>query len=138
MGMAMLLGGGYATRKRALTSSEREAIFKRDKHICRICKRAKATQIDHMKNVEDINNSSNLQAVCDRCHRDKTAQSFVPVKSGSPEDKKAKAIRRRVFRETPARPSDDDVNWKKLWPGLASQRRANMGESKSRGADTPD
>ena len=44
--------------------------------VCEMCGRAKATEVDHIRELKDggaAMSTSNLQALCHRCHMSKTA-----------------------------------------------------------------
>lgn len=124
--IGMVLAGGYPTRERTLSASQRAAIFERDGGRCRICGGI-AMQIDHINDdpvlvAREINDSANLQAVCDDCHRAKTLALFVPA--GPDQQAKAAELRRRIDAQAPTRPSDDERTWKIQWRRHASERRA--------------
>ena len=54
---------------------KRQKVFIRDGFTCRICKQAKACEVDHIRplakgGTDDLNN---LQSVCIPCHKQKTS-----------------------------------------------------------------
>lgn len=48
-------------------------VLHRDDYVCYRCKRKNASQVDHIE-VGDNHDLSNLAAICEECHRAKTAQ----------------------------------------------------------------
>lgn len=55
----------------------RENVLRRDRHICRVCHERPATEVDHITPMHrggERLNPANLQAICGRCHDDKTAR----------------------------------------------------------------
>ena len=63
---------GYGAAWRTI----RARILRRDKHLCQSCQRRAANEVDHIigKAEGGTDEASNLQAICTRCHRAKTAQ----------------------------------------------------------------
>ena len=61
----------------------RERIMQRDKFICQVCKRqgivTMATAVDHIKSKahSGTDDDCNLQAICESCHRLKTARERI-------------------------------------------------------------
>lgn len=61
----------------------RAAVLRRDKHLCQICKAkgkvTPATEVDHIKPKFEGGKDelTNLQAICDVCHKIKTKQEAV-------------------------------------------------------------
>ncbi len=59
---------------------KRDGILQRDKHLCQSCIKAgritRATEVDHIIPIAfgGTGEDSNLQAICETCHRAKTAQ----------------------------------------------------------------
>jgi 5-methylcytosine-specific restriction protein A len=61
-------------------TKRREHVMRRDMHLCQPCYRkgrpTPATQVDHIipKSQDGTDDMDNLQAICDNCHKAKTAQ----------------------------------------------------------------
>jgi 5-methylcytosine-specific restriction endonuclease McrA len=117
--MAMILGGGYPARARALTTAERHAIIERDGGRCRLCDEP-ATEVDHI--AGSSGDRANLQALCHNCHARKTALGFRPAEGAALLH--AQAIWRRVMAPTPTRPCDDDIAWVSVWRTLLQRTKA--------------
>lgn len=67
----------HSTRKKRLPKDWRtrtKHVMKRDKGICYLCGR-KAEQVDHIKPGDD-HSFKNLAAICEDCHRKKTAKEY--------------------------------------------------------------
>jgi 5-methylcytosine-specific restriction enzyme A len=64
----------------------REAILKRDNHLCQPCltngRPTPATQVDHIINKSDggTDDHGNLQAICTDCHKDKTQREAAEAR----------------------------------------------------------
>lgn len=58
-------GGGYSERLRQIPQEIRQAVFERNKGLCRKCG-AKGIQIDHI--CGNSNDMDNLQLLCVKCH----------------------------------------------------------------------
>ena len=73
-------GYGYDWTKR------REHVMRRDMHLCQPCylkgRPTPATQVDHIipKSQDGTADMDNLQAICDDCHKAKTAQEATGSK----------------------------------------------------------
>ena len=105
--LAFVLGGGYPGRERRLSQAERQLIMERDGGRCQVCGEP-GDQIDHV--AGSSNDPSNLQVLCDPCHRTKTTANFVPA--GPEAIALADKLRtERVEPTKPSRPCDDEVNW---------------------------
>jgi len=58
----------------------RKKALRRDNYLCRVCRRAVATQVDHiipayrLKSAREELELSNLQAICYPCHRQKSTR----------------------------------------------------------------
>lgn len=116
--LALILGGGYPKKARALTHEQRETIFARDGGRCRLCG-APATEIDHIASSSP--NAENLQALCSSCHYTKTAANF---RQATPEEAaEGKAIRARITAERPSRLCDDEKRWDELRKEIAKAQR---------------
>jgi 5-methylcytosine-specific restriction endonuclease McrA len=112
--LAFVLGGGYPERERRLSQAERRLICERDGGHCQICGKP-GDQIDHV--AGSSNDPSNLQLLCDPCHRTKTMTNFAPA--GPKAVAFAHKLRTdRVEPTNPSRPCDDEVSWK-----IESRRR---------------
>lgn len=72
--IALILGGGYPKKARALSRERREAIFARDGWRCRLCG-APATEIDHIAGSSP--DPENLQAICASCNYTRLPQTSV-------------------------------------------------------------
>lgn len=57
----------------------RDRVLERDKHLCQVCERNVATEVDHKvaKAHGGTDQPDNLQAICSACHRQKTAREAV-------------------------------------------------------------
>jgi 5-methylcytosine-specific restriction endonuclease McrA len=130
--LALILGGGYPATERRLSEILRQHVLERDRHACRACGQP-GNQIDHINEVieGDLNDLANLQVLCDRCHRNKTKDSFVTVNSKeNPEEwlrlnVKVQALRARIRAPKATRLCDDEVRWKAEWRQLGARRRAS-------------
>lgn len=122
----LLPSGGYPTRNRLLSKELRETIFKRDNHICCICKKKEAQQIDHIKGSS--NDPTNLQAVCSDCNREK---AFLNQRPATPEEKEAIEklyinLASRIAYLLPSLACDDHERWQKAEPKIRASRRKIM------------
>jgi 5-methylcytosine-specific restriction endonuclease McrA len=116
--IAIILGGGYPEKARALSPEQREAIFKRDGRRCRLCG-APATDIDHI--AGSSSDPENLQALCKPCNMAKARANF---RSATPEEAaEGNAIWARIRAERPVRLCDDEKKWDELWREIASEQR---------------
>jgi hypothetical protein len=110
--MAILIGGGYPTGNRHLSTEQRAAIINRDEGKCREC-------------GAPANDPSNLQLLCHDCHMTKTKSPFVPAS----EVQKAWAKElwdTRIYPEAPLRLSDDSERWGKEWRTLKKERAGRL------------
>ena len=116
--IAIILGGGYPEKARALSPEQREAIFTRDGRRCRLCG-SPATDIDHI--AGSSSDPENLQALCKPCNMAKARANF---RSATPEEAaEGNAIRARITAERPVRLCDDEKKWDELWREIASEQR---------------
>ena len=69
-----------------------------------------------------INDPSNLQAICDPCHRKKTLAGFVPATGKQRE--RGRRLWERIQSPEPLRESDDEVTWPNMWRKHAATRKA--------------
>ena len=55
-------------------------VLKRDKHLCQLCKRKQATEVDHIRprSQGGDHEYDNLMAVCSDCHEVKTLKEAQP------------------------------------------------------------
>ncbi len=104
--IALILGGGYPKKARALTREQREAIFVRDGWRCRLCG-APATEIDHIASSSP--DPENLQALCSTCNYNKAAANFRPVTPEKAAEREA--IWTRIRADRPVRLCDDEKEW---------------------------
>jgi 5-methylcytosine-specific restriction endonuclease McrA len=119
--IASVLGGGYPERERRLSTDERLAIFERDRWGCQVCGAA-AEEIDHIGNPETgLNEPANLQAICPRCHLEKTKEQHRPVHTVD-ERARALALKARFDAVEPIRECDRS-DWQQRWRGLKKERR---------------
>ena len=116
--LALILGGGYPKKARALSVEQREAIFVRDQRRCQRCG-APATEIDHI--AGSSSDPANLQVLCKSCNMAKAAESFRPATQE--EAKEAKAIWARITAEQPGRLCDDDERWDEMRKQIAAEQR---------------
>lgn len=124
--LLMIAGGGYPTKRRALESAERKAIFERDNWRCQLCG-APATDIDHI--TSSSSHPSNLRAVCNSCN---VAEAFknarVITRKSDPEEwarlkKLYRELSMRVVAPIALLVCDDDLTWDSLWRGILAARR---------------
>jgi 5-methylcytosine-specific restriction endonuclease McrA len=53
----------------------RRGVMRRDKYLCQICKKCRASEVDHIIELCDggsFHDWKNLRAVCETCHKAKT------------------------------------------------------------------
>lgn len=120
--MAILIGGGYPTGARHLSTEQRATIIDRDGGKCLECG-APANEIDHIAGSSA--DPSNLQLLCHECHMTKTKSSFVPAS----EMQKAWAKNlwdTRICPDAPLRLSDDTERWGKEWRALKRERSERL------------
>jgi 5-methylcytosine-specific restriction protein A len=66
----------------------RKIALERDSHLCQTCKRdgiyTKAVQVDHIKPkyLGGSNDLSNLESICDKCHKLKTQKEAKEARNG--------------------------------------------------------
>lgn len=120
--LAIVLGGGYNANERKLTQTQRETVFQKDNGKCRNCG-AQATEIDHITVPAhgDINHEDNLQALCSKCHREKTMKNLRPIETEE-ESTRATELRKRIASPTPLR-ACDSADWNHCWRQIAAKRR---------------
>lgn len=90
---------GVSDKKRrvpALTEEQKDYVRERDFHVCRLCG-DDANEVDHIHEVADggDNRPSNLQLLCDSCHRQKTRTSQESWNDGDRGDTSARAQAKR-------------------------------------------
>lgn len=116
--IAQIPGGGYPKKARALSDAQREAIFLRDAHHCRLCG-APATEIDHISGSSP--DPENLQAICKSCNMAKAEANFRPA---TPEEAaEIKAIWTRIMAEQPKQLCDNEEEWDEMRKEIASEQR---------------
>ena len=71
--IALIPGGGYPKKARALSAEQCDVIFTRDQRCCQRCG-APATEIDHI--AGSSSDQANLQALCKPCNMAKAAETF--------------------------------------------------------------
>jgi 5-methylcytosine-specific restriction endonuclease McrA len=122
--LAMILGGGYPGRERALSQTVRQTIIARDGGKCRMCGQP-ANQIDHIRGND--NDLANLQLLCVTCHNAKTVGGFVPITPETHPEAWAKteSLYARVLAPVPLR-ACDAPEWNSRWRLLLSQRQQTM------------
>jgi 5-methylcytosine-specific restriction endonuclease McrA len=132
MRLAMVLGGGYPERQRAVGAEARAEVFRRAGGRCEQCGRmldfdqsggdpdAIAT-IQHVHG--DSNELDNLKAFCRRCNIDDARSRFVPLQTGTEAARLAAELERRWSAAEPLRLCDDDLDWKTRWQGLTKAAR---------------
>ncbi len=125
--IAMILGGGYPAKARALSREEREAIFVRDDQRCRLCG-APATEVDHI--AGSSSDPANLQALCGPCNLAKARAHF---RSATPkETAEGNAIWARIRATQPIRLCDDEKQWDELRKEIATEQRKRARETGNR------
>lgn len=92
-----VLPGRYADRSRGSSTERgygaawrraRERVLSRDGGLCQPCLRGgftkTATEVDHIVNKAEggTDDDNNLQAICEPCHKAKTAQEAARARSG--------------------------------------------------------
>jgi hypothetical protein len=121
--IAMILGGGYPEKARALSHEQREAIFTRDGRRCRLCG-APATDIDHIAGSSP--DPENLQALCKPCNMAKAQAHF---RSATPEEEaEGNAIWTRIRATRPVRLCDNGKQWDELRKEIAAEQRKRARE----------
>jgi hypothetical protein len=127
--LLMLTGGGYPRLRRALSQTERDAIFLRDEYTCQLCSRP-ATQIDHI--AGDSSDPSNLRAICRACN---IAMAFTNARIVTPAsdprgfDRLSRLFEEFAFRvavKHNVRLCDDPHCWDSLQKAVLAHRRANF------------
>jgi 5-methylcytosine-specific restriction protein A len=120
--MAMVLGGGYPAAARKLTPEQRQEILERDNATCQVCGNP-GDQVDHIEALTSgLNDPSNLQVLCDACHKKKTRAGFRPI--GSREEfQRMLALRERIDAPAPLR-ACDGPDWSSRWQAIKKERRA--------------
>lgn len=127
--LLVLTGGGYPRLARALSPTEREAIFARDNRTCQMCAK-RATQIDHI--AGSSNDPSNLRAVCRICNIGMAfANAHVITAIDDPEafDRISRLFEEFAFRvavKHNVRLCDDPATWDTLQKAVRSHRRINF------------
>ena len=121
---AHLLSGGYSRLQRDISNELRDRVIKRDKRLCRMCKRP-GKEIDHING--DSKSLHNLQLLCSKCHREKTISSLKNYDEDTPNFKilqdKARELDLRVYIKDPLLPCDDETDWKKKKTEIIDERR---------------
>ena len=112
-----ILQGGYADRLRSVSQSVRAVVIARAGGRCQTCGAA-GRDIDHV--AGDSNDPTNMQLLCEACHRAKTEASVV-LREATEEDRiKIWSLELRVNAPDPMWPADDDQVWQarqaRLWP----------------------
>ncbi|GHO72598.1 hypothetical protein KSD_03690 [Ktedonobacter sp. SOSP1-85] len=116
--IALILGGGYPEKDRKLSPKQRETIFIRDNHTCRLCGKP-ATDIDHINGSSS--NPSNLQALCKECNSAKAIANFRPA---TPEEsKEGEAIWERINAEQPMQLCDNEDRWVEIYKEIMQENR---------------
>lgn len=126
MRLLMLTGGGYATKMRALSKRQREAIFARDHFKCKLCG-GDATEIDHI--AGDSSSPNNLRALCKDCNGGAAVGTArIITRDGNPEEWKRiqqmyEHIAQRIAAPRPLRFCDNYVLWNKAQGAIRGARR---------------
>lgn len=119
MDMAFLLIGGYRALGRRPAAATRKEVIERDLGRCQICGKP-GSEVDHV--AGNLDDSSNLQLLCAKCHRAKTAESLEPANDES----KALIFALHLSRVLPDDPqllADDERSWAGLWQKLRTERK---------------
>jgi HNH endonuclease len=128
--LAFIMAGSYSALERTLSPSVRAAVKERDSGLCQSCGK-RGAEIDHISGSSA--ELSNLQLLCNNCHREKTMENMVPA----PEEEKALIAGlfiERVFPDVPKLLADDEKAWKGAWMALKNERRERLrGEIESLG-----
>ncbi len=79
--------GGKSSHQRGYGASWRrlrKQILDRDQHLCQVCRKQTATEVDHIIGKADggTDDPGNLQAICTRCHKKKTARERAEMRRG--------------------------------------------------------
>jgi hypothetical protein len=123
--LALLLSGGYPTKERRLSRSQREAVIYRAEGLCQECSEPGRT-IDHVSGSS--NEMNNLRLLCTACHNEKTKAAFVETTPA--QDEQSRLLRSRVEASLPQRSCDDEQEWPKLFNQLMMSRRAALSPEK--------
>lgn len=121
-------GGGYSERLRQIPQEIRQAVFERNKGLCRKCG-AKGIQIDHI--CGNSNDMDNLQLLCVKCHNKKTRENFVVISQETHPDEWAKReeLISRVHSPQPAHLCDSS-DWTEFWRTVKKRRRELLKNNK--------
>jgi len=124
MDMAFLLAGGYSALGRNPSPKTREIVLERDNGLCQSCGEP-GNQVDHIEGNSD--DPSNLQVLCEPCHRLKTFESFEPAGDES----RTWVMILYLTRVEPEEPRllADDVVWREAWARLKAERKARFDAS---------
>jgi hypothetical protein len=125
---AWALAGGYNPMKELTVTTEvRTVVLERAGGRCALCDRP-ASDIDHHRSdaTADINDPINLRGLCADCHR---AKSLGNLRIVNPETEpeawvKSQELDARIAAPVPLRPSDDDIEWNKVWRTISKDRVA--------------
>jgi 5-methylcytosine-specific restriction endonuclease McrA len=135
MKLAMVLGGGYPERERAVPPEIRAEVFRRANDRCEECGRAldfdsSSGDPDAIPTIQHVqgnsNDLSNLKAFCRRCNMADAQSRFVPVAASSSEAVMADELMRRWSSLEPLRLCDDDEQWKGIWRQLTRSARERL------------
>lgn len=118
--LAHLVAGGYDEKARRVSPELRAQVLTAAGGMCTACGRRPATEVDHVAGPGG--DRENLQGLCGRCHRAKTAARLGPMSPGQLAVRAA--FISRVEARSPARACDDDVGWNDLQPHLMERTRA--------------
>jgi hypothetical protein len=118
----MLTGDGYPDTERSLSQKQRDQIFERDNHTCRLCGKP-ADQIDHMNG--NSSDPDDLRAVCGECNRKESLKNSQPTTPQQQEylNEMFNDLAARVAASFPILLCDDYEHWRNCQPGIRAARR---------------
>jgi len=121
---AIILGGGYPSRERAVPESVRKAVVLRAAGRCERCG-GRGSDIHHRRGNSNL--VRDLELLCRKCHNRETQEGIVEVDPASPEYpillKRWQSLERRIEAKIPTRPCDDQKKWLLTYPRMLRARQ---------------
>ncbi|KQV08157.1 hypothetical protein ASC63_13555 [Leifsonia sp. Root112D2] len=90
--------------------------------MCQSCGKP-GSEIDHISGSSD--EPTNLQLLCNECHRAKTMKNMIPA----PDEEKALIAAlfiERIVPDVPVLLADDEAEWQRAWSALKKERRQRL------------